>query len=127
MEQRAERDDAKIVSSVSNILLTGRNLGTGNRVPLAGVPYHALDTYLAKLVQAAHKVAIVEQTGNQQKAAGIPGRILETRGDFPILEMPVEKYRSFSPLVVRHRFLCDVLDTMIAQGRCSINHHAGVL
>ncbi len=55
-------DDAKTVSSVCNIVLTGRDMGTGNRVPLAGVPYHALDNYLARLIQAGHKVAIVEQT-----------------------------------------------------------------
>jgi hypothetical protein len=72
-------DDAKIVSSVCNIVLTGRDMGTGNRVPLAGVPYHAVDSYLAKLIQAGHKVAIVEQTGNQQKVEGVPGRVLETR------------------------------------------------
>jgi DNA mismatch repair protein MutS len=37
-------DDAKIVSSVCNIVLAAREMGTDNRVPLAGVPYHALDT-----------------------------------------------------------------------------------
>src|SRR5512141_1577273 len=72
-------DDAKIVSSVCNIVLTGREMGTGNRVPLAGVPYHAVNTYLAKLIQAGHKVAIVEQTGNPEKVAGVPRRALETR------------------------------------------------
>jgi DNA mismatch repair protein MutS len=72
-------DDAKIVSSVCNIVLTGREMGTGNRVPFAGVPYHALDNYLAKLIQAGHKVAIVEQTGTPEKVAGVPGRVLETR------------------------------------------------
>jgi DNA mismatch repair protein MutS len=58
-------DDAKIVSSVCNIVLTGRDMGTDNRVPLAGVPYHAVQTYLAKLIQAGHKVAIVEQTSDE--------------------------------------------------------------
>ena len=57
-------DDAKMVASVCNIVLTGRDMGTGQRVPLAGVPYHAIETYLAKLIQAGHKVAIVEQTGD---------------------------------------------------------------
>ena len=61
-------DDAKIVSSVCNIVLTGREMGTSNRVPLAGVRYHAVDTYLAKLIQAGHKAAIVEQTGSPQKS-----------------------------------------------------------
>jgi len=58
-------DDAKQVSEVCNIVLTGRDMGTGQRVPLAGVPYHAIETYLAKLIQAGHKVAIVEQISDE--------------------------------------------------------------
>ncbi len=55
-------DDAKIVSDVCQIVLTGREMGDGERVPLAGVPYHAVENHLARLIQAGHKVAIVEQT-----------------------------------------------------------------
>jgi DNA mismatch repair protein MutS len=55
-------DDAKIVSDVCQIVLTGRDMGGSERVPLAGVPYHAVDNYLARLIQAGYKVAIVEQT-----------------------------------------------------------------
>lgn len=55
-------DDARIVSDVCQIVLTAREMGDGGRIPLAGVPYHAADNYLARLVQAGHKVAIVEQT-----------------------------------------------------------------
>ncbi len=55
-------DDAKLVSEVCSVVLTSREMGNGNRVPLAGVPYHAADGYVAKLIQAGHKVAIVEQT-----------------------------------------------------------------
>jgi len=58
-------DDAKTVANVCNIVLTGREMGVGNRVPLAGVPYHAVETYIAKLIQAGHKVAIVEQTSDE--------------------------------------------------------------
>ena len=54
-------DDARKVAEACNIVLTGRDMGTGQRVPLAGVPYHAIETYLARLVSAGHKVAIVEQ------------------------------------------------------------------
>src|SRR5512138_3359998 len=75
-------DDAKIVSSVCNIVLTGREMGTGNRVPLAGVPYHAVNTYLAKLIQAGHKVAIVEQT-SEDAAKGLMTREV-TRGGTPL-------------------------------------------
>ncbi|MGE5140659.1 MAG: DNA mismatch repair protein MutS [Rudaea sp.] len=72
-------DDARIVSSVCNIVLTGRDMGTGNRVPLAGVPYHAVETYLAKLIQAGHKVAIVEQSEPDKTSAVASGRALMSR------------------------------------------------
>lgn len=54
-------DDARTVSQVCNIVLTGREMGDGQRVPLAGVPYHAIENYLSRLIGAGHKVAIVEQ------------------------------------------------------------------
>lgn len=53
--------DAEDVSNILGITLTGRGKGD-NRVPMAGIPYHALDNYLPKLVHANRKVAIVEQT-----------------------------------------------------------------
>jgi DNA mismatch repair protein MutS len=56
-------DDAKIVAQVCDIVLTSRPVGKDQRVPLAGVPYHSVDGYIAKLIQAGHKVAIVEQVG----------------------------------------------------------------
>ncbi len=56
-------EDAKIVAQVCDIVLTSRPVGKGQRVPLAGVPYHAVEGYLAKLIKAGHKVAIVEQVG----------------------------------------------------------------
>jgi DNA mismatch repair protein MutS len=57
-------DDAKVVAQVCDIVLTSRPVGKDQRVPLAGVPYHAADGYVAKLLAAGHKVAIVEQVGD---------------------------------------------------------------
>jgi len=54
-------EDAVLVSRVLEITLTSRELGRGNKVPMAGVPHHALDNYLAKLVNRGYKVAICEQ------------------------------------------------------------------
>src|ERR1700682_4548616 len=68
-------DDARIVSQVCQIVLTGREMGGGERIPLAGVPYHAAENYLAKLIQAGHKVAIVEQ----QEGSAAQGSTLITR------------------------------------------------
>jgi DNA mismatch repair protein MutS len=58
-------DDAKTVASVCDVVLTSRPVGADERVPLAGVPYHAVDTYIAKLIGAGFKVAIAEQIGNE--------------------------------------------------------------
>jgi DNA mismatch repair protein MutS len=54
-------DDARLVSQVCDITLTSRPVGKDQRVPLAGVPYHSADSYIARLLSAGHKVAIVEQ------------------------------------------------------------------
>lgn len=53
-------DDAKVLSKVLGLTLTGRGQD-GNRTPMAGIPYHALHTYLPKLISAGKKVAIAEQ------------------------------------------------------------------
>ncbi len=58
-------DDAKIVSAACDVVLTSRPVSAGERVPLAGVPYHAIDGYVAKLINAGYKVAIAEQIGTE--------------------------------------------------------------
>jgi len=60
-------DDAKIVSDVCEVTLTSRPVSKGQRVPLAGVPWHAAETYLAKLIRAGYKVAVCEQVGEVGK------------------------------------------------------------
>jgi DNA mismatch repair protein MutS len=57
-------EDAEVVAQVCDITLTSRPVAKGQRVPLAGVPYHAADSYIAKLLAAGHKVAIAEQMGS---------------------------------------------------------------
>lgn len=54
-------DDAIIGAKVLDIALTSRSKGRDGRIPMAGVPYHAVDSYLTKLVKAGYKVAICEQ------------------------------------------------------------------
>src|SRR5512141_131125 len=81
-------EDAVIVARDLNITLTSRQKDDeGNKIPLAGVPYHALDAYLAKLVRAGHKVAICDQVEDPKLAKGLvkreitrivtPGTIIE--------------------------------------------------
>ena len=54
-------DDAERASRILDLTLTGRNCGLEQRAPMCGVPYHAVDTYIAKLIAAGEKVAICEQ------------------------------------------------------------------
>ena len=67
-------DDASIVSKILDIALTSREMGKGQRIPLAGIPYHSLDSYLGKLVREGHKVAICEQTSDSTASKGIVDR-----------------------------------------------------
>jgi DNA mismatch repair protein MutS len=68
-------DDAKVVAQVCDIVLTSRPVGGGQRVPLAGVPYHAIEGYIAKLINAGHKVAIVDQIGNTPVKGLVPREV----------------------------------------------------
>lgn len=57
--------DAEITSKELDIVLTSRNVAKGVRIPMAGIPYHAVDNYLGKLIDKGYHVAICEQVGNQ--------------------------------------------------------------
>jgi len=67
-------DDARLVSSELEITLTSREMGKGQRYPMAGIPHHALDNYLAKLINKGYKVAICEQVGEPKAGKGIVER-----------------------------------------------------
>jgi len=54
-------DDAKVASAELELVLTGKDAGVENRVPMCGIPFHAYKTYLEKLVSKGYKVGIVEQ------------------------------------------------------------------
>lgn len=67
-------EDARVSSKVLEITLTGRDGGGQERVPMCGVPYHAADGYIAKLIGKGFKVAICEQVENPAAAKGIVHR-----------------------------------------------------
>jgi len=62
--------DAEIAAPVLDITLTSRGKSAGKPIPMAGVPYHAADSYLAKLVLAGFSVAIAEQIGDPNESKG---------------------------------------------------------
>ncbi len=61
-------DDARLVAEVCDITLTSRPVGKDVRVPLAGVPYHSAEGYIAKLLRAGHRIAIAEQAADESDA-----------------------------------------------------------
>lgn len=67
-------DDAVVASRVLGIVLTSRNHGHSQQVPLAGIPHHALERYVDKLIKAGYKAAICEQVEDPALAKGIVKR-----------------------------------------------------
>src|SRR3954471_20583521 len=54
-------EDAKVAAKTLGVALTSRNKGAPDEIPMAGVPFHAVEGYLRKMIAAGHKVAICEQ------------------------------------------------------------------
>jgi DNA mismatch repair protein MutS len=67
-------EDAKTCSQVLGLTLTSRGKASGHPIPLAGVPFHAVDGYLKKMIQAGYKVAVCEQVEDPKKAKGVVKR-----------------------------------------------------
>ena len=67
-------DDAKVLARELEIAVTSREMGKGERIPLAGFPYHALEGYLARLVANGYRVAICEQVSDPTTSKGIVDR-----------------------------------------------------
>ena len=81
-------DDAKLASQELEITLTGKECGQEERAPMCGIPFHAVDTYVAKLIEKGYKVAICEQLEDPRTTKGMvkrdvirivtPGTIIES-------------------------------------------------
>ena len=67
-------EDAEIVSKELELTLTGKSCGLEERAPMCGVPYHAAETYLTRLVQRGYKVAVCEQIEDPKEAKGMVKR-----------------------------------------------------
>src|SRR5690606_37002511 len=81
--------DAILASRELEITLTGREGGGTERIPMCGVPYHAADNYIARLIEKGYKVAICEQVEDPAQAKGVvkrevvrtitPGTVMEEK------------------------------------------------
>ena len=83
-------EDAQTVSRELELTLTGKDCGLKERAPMCGVPYHAAETYINRLIEKGYKVAICEQVEDPKTAKGMvkrevvrvvtPGTILDAQG-----------------------------------------------
>jgi DNA mismatch repair protein MutS len=67
--------DAEIAARELDIVLTSRKVAKGNRVPMAGIPYHAAENYLARLIERGYHVAICDQVGDQPVKGLVPRKV----------------------------------------------------
>ena len=91
-------DDAKIAAKELELVLTSRNCGEGQKAPMAGVPHHAAESYISRLIKKGYKVAICEQLEDPKEAKDIvkrdvvriitPGTVIESN----ILEDKTSNY-----------------------------------
>jgi DNA mismatch repair protein MutS len=68
--------DAEITARELDIVLTSRGVAKGTRIPMAGIPYHAVDNYLARLIEKGYHVAICEQVGDQPAKGIFPREVV---------------------------------------------------
>ncbi len=68
--------DAEVVASELDIVLTSRNVAKNMRVPMAGIPHHALETYLGRLIEKGHRVAICDQVGGSAVRGLFPREVV---------------------------------------------------
>jgi len=105
--------DAEITSNELDIVLTSRNVAKGQRIPMAGIPYHAADNYISKLLNKGFHIAICEQVGEQperglfsRKVVRVitPGTVIESgyirneRSNYLVAIFGDEKHYGFSYL-----------------------------
>jgi DNA mismatch repair protein MutS len=113
-------EDAVTVSRDLNITLTSRQKDDeGNKIPLAGVPYHALEAYLAKLIKAGHKVAICDQVEDPKLAKGLVKREITrivTPGTVIEPSMLEESCNNFLASVVQNNDMIGLALTDVSTG-----------
>lgn len=69
-------EDAELTARVLDIVLTSRNVAKGMRVPMAGIPHHAMENYLSRLIDQGHHVAICEQVGDEPVNGLMPREVV---------------------------------------------------
>jgi len=98
--------DAELAAKILEIALTGRDAGAAGRIPMCGVPFHAAEGYIAKLIEKGYKVAICEQVEDPRQAKGIVRReVIRVVSPGSLMEANLldEKKNNYMAAVARFR------------------------
>jgi len=113
-------EDAQVASRVLEIALTKKHIGDGRTMPLAGIPYHALDSYLARFIKAGYKVAICEQLEEPSQAKGVVRRDVVrvvTPGTLVESDILDEKLNNYLAAVAVDKGVCGLAYVDLSTGR----------
>ncbi len=123
-------DDAKKASKILDITLTARGKANGNPIPMAGIPYHAADNYLARLIKRGESVAICEQTSKPGEGKGPVNREVKrivTPGTVTEEALLDERRDNLLICIHQHKNCYGLATLNITSGRfnvCEIKHKA---
>lgn len=122
-------DDAKLASKELELTLTGKSCGQEERAPMCGVPFHAAESYIAKLVEKGYKVAICEQTEDPAQAKGIVKReVIQvvTPGTITAQSMLSEKENNYLAAVYACNDTMSIAYCDISTGQLYLTEYSGV-
>ena len=114
-------DDAELAARELEITLTSREAGSGNRVPMCGVPYHAVEGYIARLIAKGYRVAICEQVEDPKLAKGIVKREVVriiTPGTILYESALAERGNNFLVLIAEQETELGLVAIDISTGEC---------
>ena len=114
-------DDAELAARELEITLTSREAGSGNRVPMCGVPYHAVESYIARLIAKGYRVAICEQVEDPKLAKGIVKREVVriiTPGTILYESVLSERGNNFLVLIAEQEAELGLVAIDISTGEC---------
>ncbi len=95
-------EDARTIAKELNLVLTARDAGKGNKVPMAGVPHHAAESYIARLIKAGYKVAICEQVGKQVVNGLMPREVVRVVTPGTVVEASLLEAKQHNYLACLH-------------------------
>ena len=121
-------DDAIIVSKELEITLTGKDCGLEKRAPMAGIPHHAINTYIPKLVKKRYKVVICEQLKKPKQEKGIVKRDVVkiiTPGTITELTMLDDKKNNYIASLIYKKKTCTIAFCDISTGEFFVSNLEG--